>query len=95
MIFLTSANESAIISANAQISLNCGLPNDQGTRTWSVVRKVEGQDVWFIDCPPVDGWGNPGHHFSKLEMMNGVDLSNINESSLVDADLYKGSNDFN
>ncbi len=77
MIYLTSANQANIIAAQAQISLNCGFPNNLGTEQWANVQKAINQDMWFIIKPPIEGY-NLGE-FTQIQMMSNVDLTNIIE----------------
>lgn len=78
MRYLTSNNEAAIIAIEHQISINCRLPNGCGTENWATVTKAINDDLWFIEKPSSDGWGNL-IHYTQEGMMENVDLTDITE----------------
>ena len=84
MTYLTSNNESAIVAAEAKISLNCGLVNAYGTTSWdNPPRKAVNENLWFITKPPVNGWGNV-EQFTQAQMMSGVNMTDIIEQERND-----------
>lgn len=78
MIYLTSTTALSITSAQAQISINCGLPNIYGTEEWAIPTQSVDNTIWFIPKPTIKGWGNM-EQFTQAQMMSGVDLTNIIE----------------
>jgi hypothetical protein len=83
MIYLTSINQNAIIAAEAQISINCRLPNEYDTLRWDIPLKSVNEDLWFIIKPFVEGWGN-SELFTQAQMMDNVDMTDIIESEYND-----------
>ena len=73
MIFYTSNNEAALIAAEAQICLNCGFPNGNGTDRWAIVTKAVNEDLWFFEKPT--GY----NQFTQTQMIDGIDLTDITE----------------
>ena len=74
MIYLTSTNQQAIISAQARISANCNFPKD-GTVRWAVVQKAVDQDLWFMEKPM--GYKD----IIANTMLDGVDMTDIIEQA--------------
>jgi len=71
MKYLTSALQTAIVAAESQISLNCGFPDEKGTLRWDIPQQSVDGTIWFITEP--EGYNS----FTKEDMMQGVDLSQI------------------
>lgn len=72
MIYLTHAIEQNIIDAQAQISANCGFPNDRGTNNWDVPTYNEELEIFYIVKPPVEGRIDGEDILTQAQMMANV-----------------------
>ena len=70
--FYTSINEQAIIDAQRTICDNCGFPSNAADN-WDIVTKAANEDLWFIQKPGTEGYGN----FTQTEMISGIDMTLI------------------
>lgn len=78
MTYFTSANQAAIIAAEAQISSNSRLPNISGTLRWAIPQQSVDLSMWFIPMPSISGWGNVVP-FTQEQMLASVDMTDIIE----------------
>lgn len=80
MIFLTSTNYNALVTAEEKISSNCGFPNEAGTLKWADISQAYEQEMWYFPKPPENGFENPGCiPLSQDQMMQDVDMTDIIE----------------